>query len=113
MLSAAYRRNLTIPPSRAPTSDRGNVAAHGEGLHRHAVVRLSGLHPWLATESGCPKADALFLDEKTFTDQKQNWTHHFSFGDITRLGWENLFGDKLGVLYEIVLGDAARCYHGD
>ncbi|MFF4508712.1 RICIN domain-containing protein [Streptomyces sp. NPDC001401] len=67
-----------------------------------------------ATESGCPKADALFLDQKTFTDQKQNWTHHFSFGDITRLGWQNLFGDKLGaVLYEIVLGDAARCYHGD
>ncbi|MFD0068989.1 virulence factor, partial [Streptomyces sp. NPDC127574] len=67
-----------------------------------------------ATEAGCPKADWIFLKTETFKDQKNNWTHHFSFGDITRLGWQNLFGEKLGlVLYEIVLGDAAKCYHGD
>ncbi|MFJ8632763.1 RICIN domain-containing protein [Streptomyces sp. NPDC093568] len=67
-----------------------------------------------ATESGCPKADTVFLKTETLTNQKQKWTHHFSFGEITRIGWQNLFGDTVGaVLYEIVLGDAARCYHGD
>ncbi|MFI6933477.1 RICIN domain-containing protein [Streptomyces sp. NPDC050287] len=67
-----------------------------------------------ATESGCPKPDTVFLTTETFKDQKNNWTHHFSFGDITRLGWQNLFGDKAGaILYELVLGDAARCYHGE
>ncbi|MGW7545435.1 RICIN domain-containing protein [Streptomyces sp. NPDC054770] len=67
-----------------------------------------------ATEAGCPKADWIFLKTVTLKDQKNEWTHHFSFGDITRIGWQNLFGDKAGaVLYEIVLGDVARCYHGD
>ncbi|WTY66536.1 ricin-type beta-trefoil lectin domain protein [Streptomyces sp. NBC_01410] len=67
-----------------------------------------------ATEAGCPNADTLFLDTETFENQKQNWTHHFSFGDITRIGWQNLFGEKAGaILYELVLGDVARCYHGD
>ncbi|KAB1141910.1 virulence factor [Streptomyces luteolifulvus] len=67
-----------------------------------------------ATEAGCPKADWIFLKTETLKDQKNNWTHHFSFGDITRIGWQNLFGEKAGaILYEIVLGDVARCYHGD
>ncbi|MFE6691864.1 virulence factor [Streptomyces sp. NPDC057743] len=67
-----------------------------------------------ATEAGCPQPDTLFLGTETLKNQTNNWTHHFSFGDITRIGWQNLFGDKAGaVLYEIVLGDAARCYHGD
>ncbi|KQW12834.1 ricin-type beta-trefoil lectin domain protein [Streptomyces sp. Root369] len=67
-----------------------------------------------ATQSGCPELDTLYLGSDTLKDQTQNWTHHFSFGDITRLGWQNLFGEKAGaVLYEIVLGDVARCYHGD
>ncbi len=67
-----------------------------------------------ATEAGCPKADTLFLYTDTFEDQEQTWTHHFSFGDITRIGWQNLFGEKAGaVLYELVLGDVARCYHGE
>ncbi|WP_455567941.1 ricin-type beta-trefoil lectin domain protein [Streptomyces cellulosae] len=67
-----------------------------------------------ATETGCPKSDTIFLKTETLKDQTREWTHHFSFGDITRIGWQNLFGEKLGsVLYEIVLGDAARCYHGD
>ncbi|WP_373559109.1 ricin-type beta-trefoil lectin domain protein [Streptomyces sp. SA15] len=67
-----------------------------------------------ATEAGCPQADTVFLGSETLENQKQNWTHHFSFGDITRTGWQNLFGEKAGaVLYEIVLGDVARCYHGD
>ncbi|MFB6930713.1 virulence factor, partial [Streptomyces noursei] len=67
-----------------------------------------------ATETGCPQPDTLFLGTETLKNQTNNWTHHFSFGDITRLGWQNLFGDKVGaVLYEIVLGDAIRCYHGD
>ncbi|MFF3518744.1 RICIN domain-containing protein [Streptomyces sp. NPDC002573] len=67
-----------------------------------------------ATEAGCPKPDTLFLGTETLKDQTNNWTHHFSFGDITRIGWQNLFGEKAGaILYEIVLGDAARCYHGD
>ncbi|WP_105974366.1 RICIN domain-containing protein [Streptomyces geranii] len=67
-----------------------------------------------ATETGCPKADWVFLDTKSFADQKQEWTHHFSFGDITRIGWQALFGETAGaILYEIVLGDVAKCYHGD
>ncbi|MFJ5294849.1 ricin-type beta-trefoil lectin domain protein [Streptomyces sp. NPDC088348] len=67
-----------------------------------------------ATEAGCPKPDTIFLGTEPLKDQKSNWTHHFSFGDITRIGWQNLFGEKVGaVLYEIVLGDVARCYHGD
>uniref|UniRef100_UPI00404002A2 ricin-type beta-trefoil lectin domain protein n=1 Tax=Streptomyces sp. SS7 TaxID=3108485 RepID=UPI00404002A2 len=67
-----------------------------------------------ATESGCPAEDTLFLKTVVLKDQKQEWTHHFSAGDITRLGWQALFGDTLGaVLYEVVLGDAVRCYHGD
>ncbi|GGK51233.1 hypothetical protein GCM10010094_09330 [Streptomyces flaveus] len=67
-----------------------------------------------ATESGCPKSDTIFLKTETLKDQTQEWTHHFSFGDITRIGWQNLFGETVGaVLYEIVLGDVARCYHGD
>ncbi|WP_229864661.1 ricin-type beta-trefoil lectin domain protein [Streptomyces djakartensis] len=67
-----------------------------------------------ATETGCPQADTVFLKTETLRDQKQKWTHHFSFGEITRMGWQNLFGDTVGaVLYEIVLGDVARCYHGD
>ncbi|MGY1498223.1 ricin-type beta-trefoil lectin domain protein [Streptomyces sp. QTS52] len=67
-----------------------------------------------ATETGCPKADWVFLDTKSFEDQDQKWTHHFSFGDITRIGWQALFGEKAGaILYEIVLGDVAKCSHGD
>ncbi|MEV7978376.1 RICIN domain-containing protein [Streptomyces sp. NPDC086519] len=67
-----------------------------------------------ATEAGCPKDDWIFLKTVTLKDQENEWTHHFSFGDITRIGWQNLFGEKAGaVLYEIVLGDVARCYHGD
>ncbi|MFE3903834.1 RICIN domain-containing protein [Streptomyces sp. NPDC059153] len=67
-----------------------------------------------ATEAGCPKPDTVFLGTETLKDQTNNWTHHFSFGDITRIGWQNLFGEKAGaILYEIVLGDVARCYHGD
>ncbi|WP_371793420.1 hypothetical protein OG285_35645 [Streptomyces sp. NBC_01471] len=67
-----------------------------------------------ATEAGCPKTDTIFLGTEPLRDQKTNWTHHFSFGDITRIGWQNLFGEMVGtVLYEIVLGDVARCYHGD
>lgn len=67
-----------------------------------------------ATDTGCPKADWVYLDTETLPKQKQEWTHHFSFGEITRIGWQNLFGEKVGaVLYEIVLGDVARCYHGD
>ncbi len=67
-----------------------------------------------ATEAGCPKPDTVFLKTETLRNQKQEWTHHFSFGDITRIGWQNLFGDTVGaVLYEIVLGDIAKCYHGD
>nr|WP_319213461.1 RICIN domain-containing protein [Streptomyces sp. ME02-8801-2C] len=67
-----------------------------------------------ATETGCPKKDTEYLDTKTLKDQKREWTHYFSFGEITRIGWQNLFGDVAGaVLYEIVLGDVARCYHGD
>ena len=37
-----------------------------------------------ATEAGCPKADWIFLRTETFKDQENEWTHHFSFGDITR-----------------------------
>ncbi|MFC4500347.1 ricin-type beta-trefoil lectin domain protein [Streptomyces vulcanius] len=67
-----------------------------------------------ATESGCPQEDTVFLKTEVLRNQKQEWTHHFSAGDITRLGWQALFGDTLGaVLYEVVLGDAVRCYHGD
>ncbi|MFF7068693.1 ricin-type beta-trefoil lectin domain protein [Streptomyces pseudovenezuelae] len=67
-----------------------------------------------ATEAGCPQEDTVFLKTETLPNQKQEWTHHFSFGDITRIGWQTLFGETVGaVLYEIVLGDAARCYHGD
>ncbi|WP_416983075.1 ricin-type beta-trefoil lectin domain protein [Streptomyces sp. T028] len=67
-----------------------------------------------ATESGCPAANTVFLKTEVLRNQKQEWTHHFSAGDITRLGWQALFGDTLGaVLYEVVLGDAVRCYHGD
>ncbi|MCL8017490.1 ricin-type beta-trefoil lectin domain protein [Streptomyces sp. AS02] len=67
-----------------------------------------------ATETGCPKSDTVFLKSETLTDQKREWTHHFSLGEITRIGWQTLFGETLGaVLYEIVLGDAVRCYHGD
>ncbi|WP_405899961.1 virulence factor [Streptomyces sp. NBC_00727] len=66
-----------------------------------------------ATESGCPKSDAIYLDTLTLEKQEDEWTHHFSFGDITRLGWQNLFGEKLGaILYELVLGDVAKCRHG-
>ncbi|MFJ1974602.1 ricin-type beta-trefoil lectin domain protein [Streptomyces sp. NPDC087903] len=67
-----------------------------------------------ATASGCPQEDTVFLKTEVLKNQKQKWTHHFSAGDITRLGWQALFGDTLGaVLYEVVLGDAVRCYHGD
>ncbi|MER5599075.1 RICIN domain-containing protein [Streptomyces sp. NPDC002265] len=67
-----------------------------------------------ATEAGCPKSDTVFLKTETLKDQTNNWTHHFSMGDITRLGWQALFGEKLGaVLYEVVLGDARDCYHGN
>ncbi|GHG97882.1 hypothetical protein GCM10018780_23560 [Streptomyces lanatus] len=67
-----------------------------------------------ATEAGCPKPDTMFLGTETLKDQTNNWTHHFTFGQITKIGWQNLFGEKVGaVLYEVVLGDAARCYHGD
>ncbi|MFD9005192.1 ricin-type beta-trefoil lectin domain protein [Streptomyces sp. NPDC059582] len=67
-----------------------------------------------ATQSGCPPEDTVFLKTEVLKNQKQEWTHHFTAGDITRLGWQALFGDTLGaVLYEVVLGDAVRCYHGD
>ena len=67
-----------------------------------------------ATESGCPKQDTLYLGTEKLKDQTNNWTHHFTFEEITKLGWQSLFGDKVGaVLYELVLGDAFRCYHGD
>ncbi|MFI7499060.1 ricin-type beta-trefoil lectin domain protein [Streptomyces sp. NPDC049687] len=67
-----------------------------------------------ATESGCPQEDTVFLRTEVLKNQKQEWTHHFTAGDITRMGWQALFGDTLGaVLYEVVLGDAVRCYHGD
>ncbi|MGX4690371.1 RICIN domain-containing protein [Streptomyces sp. JNUCC 63] len=67
-----------------------------------------------ATESGCPKQDTLYLGTETLKNQTNNWTHHFTFEEITRIGWQNLFGEKAGaVLYELVLGDAFRCYHGD
>ncbi|MFJ8104203.1 ricin-type beta-trefoil lectin domain protein [Streptomyces sp. NPDC096132] len=67
-----------------------------------------------ATESGCPAEDTVFLKTEVIRNQKQEWTHHFTAGEITRLGWQALFGDTLGaVLYEVVLGDAVRCYHGD
>lgn len=67
-----------------------------------------------ATASGCPKLNTVFLKTEILRNQKQEWTHHFSAGDITRIGWQALFGDTVGaVLYEIVLGDAVRCYHGD
>ncbi|MGW1723251.1 ricin-type beta-trefoil lectin domain protein [Streptomyces sp. NPDC002306] len=67
-----------------------------------------------ATQSGCPPEDTVFLKTEVLKNQKQEWTHHFTAGDITRLGWQALFGDTVGaVLYEVVLGDAVRCYHGD
>ncbi|MET7389957.1 ricin-type beta-trefoil lectin domain protein [Streptomyces sp. NPDC005529] len=67
-----------------------------------------------ATKSGCPPEDTAFLKTVVLKNQKREWTHHFTAGDITRLGWQALFGDTLGaVLYEVVLGDAVRCYHGD
>ncbi|MFQ6148685.1 RICIN domain-containing protein [Streptomyces seoulensis] len=66
-----------------------------------------------ATESGCPKADTVFLGHETFNDRETNWTYHFTAGEVTRIGWENLFGKTLGdVLYTIVLQDAIDCYHG-
>ncbi|MER5432105.1 ricin-type beta-trefoil lectin domain protein [Streptomyces sp. NPDC002588] len=67
-----------------------------------------------ATASGCPQEDTDFLKTEVLKNQKQEWTHHFTAGDIVRMGWQALFGDTLGaVLYEVVLGDAVRCYHGD
>jgi hypothetical protein len=67
-----------------------------------------------ATESGCPKQDTQYLGTETLKDQTNNWTHHFTFEEITRIGWQNLFGETVGaVLYELVLGEAFQCYHGD
>nr|WP_059045483.1 RICIN domain-containing protein [Streptomyces acidiscabies] len=66
-----------------------------------------------ATESGCPKSDTVFVDSKWFKNQESEYTHHFSFSEITRIGWQNLFGDVVGdVLFQLVLGDAIACYHG-
>ncbi|MFF4559458.1 RICIN domain-containing protein [Streptomyces sp. NPDC001435] len=67
----------------------------------------------LATPTGCPKSAWKWLDRKTVTAKDVDWEHHFSAGDITRLGWQNLFGDTLGsILYEVILGDAVKCFHG-
>ncbi|WP_405878135.1 MULTISPECIES: RICIN domain-containing protein [unclassified Streptomyces] len=67
----------------------------------------------LATATGCPKAAWQWLSRKTVTAEDVDWEHHFTAGQITRLGWQNLFGDTLGsVLYEVILGDAIKCFHG-
>ncbi|MFJ9905254.1 RICIN domain-containing protein [Streptomyces sp. NPDC101152] len=67
----------------------------------------------VASASGCPKAAWQWLDRKTVTAEDVDWEHHFTAGQITRLGWQNLFGDTLGsVLYDVILGDAIKCYHG-
>jgi hypothetical protein len=67
----------------------------------------------LATATGCPKAAWQWLDRKTVTAEDVDWDHHFTAGQITRLGWQNLFGDTLGsILYEVILGDAVKCFHG-
>lgn len=71
----------------------------------------------LATAEGCPKKSWQYLDRQTIKGdpgKPVSWTHHFSAEDILRAGWQSLFGDKLGAfLFEIVLGDAIRCFHGD
>ncbi|GAA3788834.1 RICIN domain-containing protein [Streptomyces coacervatus] len=67
----------------------------------------------LATATGCPKAAWQWLSRKTVTAEDVDWEHHFTAGEITRLGWQNLFGDTLGsILYEVILGDAIKCFHG-
>jgi hypothetical protein len=67
----------------------------------------------VASASGCPKAAWQWLDRKAVTAEDVDWEHHFTAGQITRLGWQNLFGDTLGsVLYDVILGDAIKCYHG-
>jgi hypothetical protein len=67
----------------------------------------------LATATGCPKAAWQWLHRKTVTAKDVDWDHHFTAGQITRLGWQALFGDTLGsVLYEVILGDAIKCFHG-
>ncbi|MGW7237089.1 RICIN domain-containing protein [Streptomyces sp. NPDC054804] len=74
---------------------------------------LCGDDSAVASATGCPKAAWQWLDRKTVTAEDVDWEHHFTAGQITRLGWQNLFGDTLGsVLYEVILGDAVKCFHG-
>ncbi|WP_416972388.1 RICIN domain-containing protein [Streptomyces sp. 4F14] len=74
---------------------------------------LCGDRDALATAQGCPKGAWRWLYETTLKDQATEWAHHFSGGEIIRIGWQNLFGETLGtVLYNIILGDAIKCFHG-
>ncbi|MGW1804633.1 RICIN domain-containing protein [Streptomyces sp. NPDC002078] len=67
----------------------------------------------LATPEGCPKNAWKWLDHKNIPFKDVDWSHHFSGPQIIEIGWQNLFGDTLGsILYQIILGDAVRCFHG-
>ncbi|MFF8472258.1 ricin-type beta-trefoil lectin domain protein [Streptomyces sp. NPDC015414] len=67
-----------------------------------------------ATEAGCPAQDTVYLNSKWFKDQTSTYTHSFTFGELTKLGWEAMFGKIAGdVLFQMVLGDAIDCFHGN
>nr|WP_086866654.1 RICIN domain-containing protein [Streptomyces viridochromogenes] len=67
----------------------------------------------LADAKKCPKTAWKWLDKKTIPFADVDWSHFFSGTEIIKIGWQNLFGDTLGgILYEIILGDAVKCFHG-
>ncbi|MEU7059411.1 ricin-type beta-trefoil lectin domain protein [Streptomyces sp. NPDC046197] len=67
----------------------------------------------LATAEGCPKAAWKYLQSEHIKTDPFVWEYHFTGEQIIKAGWQALFGDTLGaVLFEIVLGDVFRCWHG-
>ncbi|MDI9831102.1 RICIN domain-containing protein [Streptomyces sp. KAU_LT] len=67
----------------------------------------------LADAKKCPKSAWRWLAKKTIAFEDVEWSHFFSGTEIIKIGWQNLFGDTVGgILYEIILGDAVKCFHG-
>ncbi|MEV6663371.1 RICIN domain-containing protein [Streptomyces nigra] len=67
----------------------------------------------VADAKKCPKTAWKWLDKKTVAFTDVEWSHFFSGTEIIKIGWQNLFGETVGgILFEIILGDAIKCFHG-
>ncbi|MFE0439493.1 RICIN domain-containing protein [Streptomyces nigra] len=67
----------------------------------------------VADAKQCPKTAWKWLDKKTVAFTDVEWSHFFSGTEIIKIGWQNLFGETVGgILFEIILGDAIKCFHG-